>query len=38
MEILDFYHVYIEKLDGVEPVDNRPSTDYFHHFPPPQKK
>ena len=22
----------IEKLDGVAPVDNRPSTDYLYHF------
>ena len=23
---------YLRKLDGVGPVDNRPSTDYLHHF------
>ena len=23
---------YDRKLDGVGPVDNRPSTDKFHHF------
>ena len=27
------------KLDGVGPIDNRPSTNKLHHFvPPPQKK
>ena len=28
----------MEKLDGVGPVDNRPSTNKLHHFVPPQKK
>ena len=30
----------IDKLDGVSPVDNIPSTDKLHHFvpPPPKKK
>ena len=30
----DFYKiiVYEEKLDGVGPVDNRPSTDKLHHL------
>ena len=28
----DFYYQYSEKLDGVGPVDNRPSTDSLHHF------
>ena len=26
------------KLDGVGPVDNRPSTDYLHHFVQKEKK
>ena len=25
-------YLNIEKLDGVRPVDNRPSTDKLHHF------
>ena len=25
-------HLYIEKLDGVGPVDNRPFTDKLHQF------
>ena len=24
--------IFIKKLDGVGPVDNRPSTDLLHHF------
>ena len=27
----------VKKLDGVGPVDNRPSTDKLHHFVPPRK-
>ena len=23
---------YVNLLDGVGPIDNRPSTDYLHHF------
>ena len=29
--ILDDYVLFV-KLDGVGPVDNRPSTDKLHHF------
>ena len=32
------YWDFIPKLDGVGPVDNRPSTDKLHHFVPPPKK
>ena len=28
----------LEKLDGVNPVDNRPSTDKLHHFGRKKKK
>ena len=24
--------IYLKKIDGVGPVDNRPSTDKLHHF------
>ena len=24
--------MFLTKLDGVDPVDDRPSTDKFHHF------
>ena len=36
-----FSHIFFffrQKLDGVGPVDNRPSTDKLHHFVPPPKK
>ena len=29
---LMIYNIYDFKLDGVGPVDNRPSTDYLHNF------
>ena len=29
--LLKSFNIF-EKLDGVGPVDNRPSTDKFHHF------
>ena len=42
--MMDDHRIYISvpnllsKLDGVGPVDNRPSTDKFHHFVPKKKK
>ena len=29
---ITFFFVYKKKLDGVGPVDNRPSTEQLHHF------
>ena len=29
---LDWIFYKLEKIDGVGPVDNRPSTDKLHHF------
>ena len=33
-----FFKIYAYKLDGVGPVDNRPSTDKLHHFVRRKKK
>ena len=30
--------IYVKKLDGVGPIDNRPSTDNLHHFVQKKKK
>ena len=30
--------MHLDKLDGVRPIDNSPSTDYLHHFVKKEKK
>ena len=32
MQIPRTIYIFFKKLDGVGPVDNRPSTDKLHHF------